>query len=97
MLLLPGGVPDAQWAAAVQVVSGIAGQHGFGAPQTVVDRPGQHDTVWPGARESRIELGSIKNATLARVRLPPPRRSWRRPLTVRLLLGDQEPAPPADL
>lgn len=63
-LLLAGGVPDDQWAAAVQVVTDVAARHGFGAPQIVIDRPGQHDAEWPGERESRIVFGTVTNATL---------------------------------
>ena len=64
-LLLTGGVPDAQWPAAVKVVAEVAGPAGFGAPQTVVDLPGQHDVVLRGDRGSRLTFGTLANATLA--------------------------------
>ena len=64
-LLLKGGVPDSQWAAAVKVVAEVAGPAGFGAPVTVVDRPGQHDVVLRGERGSRLTFGTLANATLA--------------------------------
>ncbi len=64
-LLLKGGVPDATWPAAVKVVAEVAGPAGFGAPEAVVDRPGQHDVVLRGERGSRLTFGTMANATLA--------------------------------
>lgn len=64
-LLLTGGVPDAQWPAAVKIVAEVAAPAGFGAPETVVDRPGQHDVVLRGERGSRLTFGTMANATLA--------------------------------
>jgi hypothetical protein len=63
-LLLPGGVPDEQWAQAVEVVEEVAGTAGFGTAETVVDQPGQHQVVLRGERESRLSFGSTENATL---------------------------------
>lgn len=65
LLLLTGGVPDEQWAEAVTVVESVAGEAGFGAAQTVVDRPGQHEVVLRGERESVLRFGSMQDATLA--------------------------------
>lgn len=63
-LLLAGGVPDQQWAEAVKVVEEVAGASGFGPAEVVVDRPGQHQIVLSGERESRLSFGTTKNATL---------------------------------
>lgn len=65
-LLLTGGVPDAQWPKAVDVLAKVAGGSGFGAPETVVDNPGEHEVVLRGERGSLIRFGTgSKNATLA--------------------------------
>lgn len=63
-LLLEGGVPDGSWARAVQVVSTVVGDEGFGAPEVVVDEPGQHEVVLRGERGSLLRFGTMKNATL---------------------------------
>ena len=62
-LLLAGGVPDQQWAEAVKIVEEVAGASGFGPAEVVVDRPGQHQIVLSGERESRLSFGTTKNAT----------------------------------
>jgi hypothetical protein len=64
LLALTGGVPDQQWAQAVQVVEEVAGETGFGAARTVVDRPGEHEVVLRGERESLLRFGTLQNATL---------------------------------
>jgi hypothetical protein len=64
LLKLTGGVPDEQWAQAVTVVQEVAGVAGFGAAETVVDRPGQHEVVLRGERESLLRFGSMLDATL---------------------------------
>ncbi len=64
-LLLTGGVPDAQWPAAVDIVVRVAGRGGFGPPETVVDNPGQHEVVLRGERGSLLTLGTLANATLS--------------------------------
>lgn len=64
-LLLTGGVPDALWAQAVEVVSEATAGYEFGAPVTVVDQPGNHEVVLRGARESLLRFGTgSANATL---------------------------------
>lgn len=62
--LLPGGVADASWRAAVDVLVEVAGPYGFGAAETVVDNPGEHEVVLHGERESLIRFGTLQNATL---------------------------------
>lgn len=64
LLLLTDGVPDDKWAEAVAVVEEVAGAAGFAPAQTVVDRPGQHEVVLRGERESLLRFGSVKDATL---------------------------------
>ncbi|MEX2290685.1 MAG: LppA family lipoprotein [Mycobacteriales bacterium] len=38
---------------------------GFGAAETVVDQPGQHEIVLQGERGSRLRFGTLSNASLA--------------------------------
>lgn len=64
-LVLAGGVPDARWPEAVGVVTRLAGASGFGAAETVVDKPGEHEVVLRGERGSLLRFGTTKNATLA--------------------------------
>lgn len=64
-LLLTGGVPDAQWLTASDLVEQAAGEHGFGAAEVVVDAPGEHEIVLRGERGSLLRFGTLANATLA--------------------------------
>ena len=49
------------------LVERVAGQYGFGPAQVVVDRPGEHDIVLDGERESTLTFGTALNATLSTV------------------------------
>ena len=62
---LEGGVPDEQWARAAEAVEATAGDYGFGAAETVVDKPGQHEIVLLGEHGSRLRFGTLMNASLA--------------------------------
>lgn len=64
-LLLTGGVPDAQWQEAADLVAQVAGSYGFGDVDVVVDKPGQHEIVLRGEYGSRIRFGTLSNATLS--------------------------------
>lgn len=64
-LLLTGGVPDARWQAAADLVAAVAAAHGFGAVDVVVDRPGEHEIVLRGEHGSLLRFGTLQNATLA--------------------------------
>jgi hypothetical protein len=61
---LTGGVPDADWERAVDVVSDVASGYGFGPPERVVDRPGEHEVVLVDDREALVRFGTLQNATL---------------------------------
>lgn len=62
---LEGGVPDEQWTRAAELVEAMASDFGFGAAETVVDQPGQHEFVLLGERGSRLRFGTLMNASLA--------------------------------
>ncbi len=62
--LLTGGVPDAVWQSAVDVLVEVAGPYGFDRVERVVDRPGSHEVVLHGEHEALIRFGTLQNATL---------------------------------
>ena len=62
---LEGGVLDEQWTRAAELVETTARGYGFGAAETVVDQPGQHEVVLRGERGSLLRFGTLMNATLA--------------------------------
>lgn len=64
-LLLTGGVPDAQWPAAAELVEQVAGEHGFGSADVVVVAAGEHEIVLRGESGSMLRFGTLGNATLA--------------------------------
>ena len=64
-LLLTAGVPDEQWDAAVRLVTEVAGQQGFGAAETVVNRPRQHEVVLRGDDGALLRFSTRAHATLS--------------------------------
>jgi hypothetical protein len=63
--LSPGNIPDDKWPAAVSTVAGIAAQHGFGAPEVVVDRPGDHEVSFKAPTNAQLLFGTAVNTTLS--------------------------------
>lgn len=63
-LLLTGGVPDAVWPRAADLVADIGGRYDFGPADVVVDAPGEHEIVLRGADGALLRFGTLKNATL---------------------------------
>jgi hypothetical protein len=61
---LAGGVPDADWERAVDVLVDVVSGYGFGPPETVVDDPGEHEVVLVDEREALVRFGTLQNATL---------------------------------
>lgn len=53
-----GNLPDARWDQAVAVVTEVAGQHGFGAPGVIIDRPGDHEISFRGKYEEELLFGT---------------------------------------
>ena len=62
--LLTGGVPDASWQQAVDVLVEVAEPYGFDSLERVVDDPGEHEVVLRGEHEALIRFGTLQNATL---------------------------------
>ncbi|HEV7975251.1 LppA family lipoprotein [Amycolatopsis sp.] len=61
----PGNLPDGQWSRAVALVGETAGQHGFGAPEIIVDRPGDHEAVYKSTTGAELIFGTGTNTTLS--------------------------------
>jgi hypothetical protein len=61
----PGNITDEKWPAAVATVVGIAAQHGFGAPDVVVDRPGDHEVSLKNPSNAQLLFGTAANTTLS--------------------------------
>jgi hypothetical protein len=60
----PGNLPDAQWARAVRIVAEVTGGYGFGAPRTVVDRPGDHQITATDPYGGGYQFGTAANTVL---------------------------------
>jgi hypothetical protein len=52
-----GNLPDAQWDQAVAIVSEVAGQHGFGAPEVVVSGPSDHEVQFRDRYSGSLTFG----------------------------------------
>jgi hypothetical protein len=61
----PGNLPDGRWPSAVALVGEVSGQHGFGAPELIVDRPGDHEAVYKSATGAELIFGTGTNTTLS--------------------------------
>lgn len=64
-LTLTGGVPDAHWDRAAVLTEQVLRDFGFGAAETVVDNPGEHEVVLRGQLGALVRFGTLANATLA--------------------------------
>jgi len=61
----PGNLPDALWDRAVAIVTEVAGQHGFGAPEVIVSGPGDHEVSFRNTYNGRLLFGTGANTILA--------------------------------
>lgn len=59
-----GNLPDAKWDHAVTIVTEVAKQHGFGAPEVVVDGPGDHEVSFHDTYEGELLFGTGANTIL---------------------------------
>lgn len=60
----PGNISDADWPRAVKLVSDVAKQQGFGEPEVVVERPGDHEVSFRDNYGARLIFGTAKNTIL---------------------------------
>lgn len=61
----PGSISDADWPRAVEIVTGITSQHGFGTPKTVVDRHGDHEIAIYDTYGAELIFGTANNTILS--------------------------------
>ena len=59
-----GNLPDARWDDAVAIVQEITGEYGFGTPEVVLDRPGNHRIVVPDSYGGTLNFGTSVNTIL---------------------------------
>jgi len=60
----PGNLPDARWDQAVTVVTEVARQHGFGAPEVIVNGPGDHEVSFRNTYHGELLFGTGANTIL---------------------------------
>ncbi|GAA2811738.1 LppA family lipoprotein [Saccharopolyspora taberi] len=60
----PGNLPDAEWSRAVAIVGEVTGEYGFGAPEAVVDRPGDHEITAKDPFGAVYQFGTASNTML---------------------------------
>jgi Lipoprotein confined to pathogenic Mycobacterium len=60
-----GNLPDAKWDRAVAIVAEVAKQHGFGAPELVISRPGDHEVELHDSYRGYLIFGTGYNTILA--------------------------------
>jgi hypothetical protein len=60
-----GGLPDNQWDHAVAIVREITGRYGFGTPEVIVNRPGNHEMVVPDPYGGTLNFGTAVNTILS--------------------------------
>lgn len=61
----PGNLPDAQWQQAVAIVTEVAGQHGFAAPEVVANAPSNHEVSFRDKYHGQLLFGTGGNTILA--------------------------------
>ncbi len=59
-----GNLPDARWDQAVAIVSEVATQHGFGAPEVIVSGPGDHEVELKDPYGGYLTFGTGANTIL---------------------------------
>jgi Lipoprotein confined to pathogenic Mycobacterium len=60
----PGNIPDARWGQALAIVTEVAGQHGFGEPQVIVNRPSDHEVSFRNTYDGELLFGTGANTIL---------------------------------
>jgi hypothetical protein len=60
----PGNLPDAKWKQAVAIVTEVARQHAFGAPEVIVSGPSDHEVSFRNAYNGELLFGTGANTIL---------------------------------
>ncbi|GAA0531381.1 hypothetical protein GCM10011581_04640 [Saccharopolyspora subtropica] len=61
-----GNIPDSQWPQAQRIATEVAGEYGFGAPEVILDRPGEHNIVLHDSFGADLDFATSTN-TIMRV------------------------------
>lgn len=56
--------PDTRWDDAVRIVAEVTGEYGFGPPQTIVDRPSDHEITGFDSYGAKYLFGTAANTVL---------------------------------
>lgn len=59
-----GNLPDAKWDRAVTIVTAVARQHGFTAPEVIIDGPGDHEVEFHNSYGGKLLFGTGANTIL---------------------------------
>lgn len=59
-----GGLADDRWDQAVAIVQDITGKYGFGTPEIIVNRPGNHKMVVPDIFGGTLDFGTAERTIL---------------------------------
>lgn len=59
-----GSIPDSQWPRAVEIVTEITSRYGFGEPNVIVDKPGNHEFSGFDQYAANYTFGTAVNTTL---------------------------------
>jgi hypothetical protein len=59
-----GNLPDARWGDAVRIVAEVTSEYGFGPPQTIVDRPSDHEITATDPYGAKYLFGTAANTVL---------------------------------
>ncbi len=60
----PGNLPDSKWDQALAVVTEVAGKHGFGTPEVIVNGPSDHEVSYRNAYNGELLFGTGANTIL---------------------------------
>ncbi|GAA0513733.1 hypothetical protein GCM10011581_04600 [Saccharopolyspora subtropica] len=60
----PGNLPDEHWLRAVEIIRHITGEYGFGEPEIIVDRSGDHEITANDEYGAVYQFGTARNTVL---------------------------------
>lgn len=60
----PGNLPDADWPLAVEIVQEITVEYGFGEPEIIVNRSGDHEIIGNDQYGGVYQFGTAANTVL---------------------------------
>lgn len=60
----PGNLPDTRWDRAVEIVTEVAGAHGFGPPEVIISGPSDHEVSFRDTYNGQLLFGTGANTIL---------------------------------